>query len=189
MSGTPVPYCYDSSRFHPGPARATPPPVLLTVSRLEIHKNQEAVLRAAALLGDGVQVRLIGRGPEEGRLRRLGPAGPARFRSRPVPTIRPSSARIGQPAWLYSKPIRGIRPGPDRGTGVGNAGCRLGHPCPSGVHGPSGPPGFAGRSRRHRRGGRRALLPVSAPDPSAVDHLTIPAAAGRLMARLTAMLR
>ena len=42
------------------------------------------------------------------------------------------------------------------------------------------------------RGLRRGSLARSyrsAPDPSAVDHLTIPAAAGRLMARLTAMLR
>jgi glycosyltransferase involved in cell wall biosynthesis len=66
-----VPYCYDSSRFAPAPMRRDDPPTLLTVSRLEAHKNQAAALRAAARLGREVQVRFIGRGPESGRLERL----------------------------------------------------------------------------------------------------------------------
>jgi glycosyltransferase involved in cell wall biosynthesis len=66
-----VPYCYDSDRFLPGPRALADPPVLLTVSRLEAHKNQAAVLRAAARLGRPVQVRLIGRGPERERLEAL----------------------------------------------------------------------------------------------------------------------
>jgi glycosyltransferase involved in cell wall biosynthesis len=63
-----VPYCYDSARFVPGRAMKTMPPVLLTVSRLRPHKNQALVLHAAAVLGRAVQVRLIGRGPEEAAL-------------------------------------------------------------------------------------------------------------------------
>jgi glycosyltransferase involved in cell wall biosynthesis len=73
-----LPYCYDSTRFRPRPAD-TPradPPVLLTVSRLRRHKNQAAVIEAAARMERQVRVRLIGRGEEEGALtalaRRLG---------------------------------------------------------------------------------------------------------------------
>ena len=69
-----VPYCYDSGRFRPGTTARTLPPVLLTVSRLIPHKNQGAVLRAAATLGRPVQVRLIGRGPERHRLEQLAAA-------------------------------------------------------------------------------------------------------------------
>ena len=65
------PYCYDSSRFAPAAAPKTEPPVLLTVSRLRPHKNQAAVLHAAATLGRPVQVRLIGRGPEQASLEAL----------------------------------------------------------------------------------------------------------------------
>jgi glycosyltransferase involved in cell wall biosynthesis len=73
-----LPYCYDSDRFHPRPADAprAEPPVLLTVSRLRPHKNQAAVLEAAARLDRPVRVRLIGRGEEQEALaalaRRLG---------------------------------------------------------------------------------------------------------------------
>ena len=63
-----VPYCYDSDRFVPGTTAKATPPALLTVSRLRPHKNQALVLRAAAALGRSVQVRLIGRGPEEAAL-------------------------------------------------------------------------------------------------------------------------
>jgi glycosyltransferase involved in cell wall biosynthesis len=71
-----VPYCYDSQRFIPRPetSRApagSEPPTLLTVSRLREHKNQAAVLRAAALLERPVHVRLIGRGPEQRKLEAL----------------------------------------------------------------------------------------------------------------------
>lgn len=60
-----VPYCYDSARFVPERAARVLPPVLLTVSRLKRHKNQALVLRAAARIRRPVQVRLIGRGPEQ----------------------------------------------------------------------------------------------------------------------------
>jgi glycosyltransferase involved in cell wall biosynthesis len=65
-----LPYCYDSNRFVPRPADAplADPPILLTVSRLRQHKNQAAVLEAAASLDRPVRVRLIGRGEEEGAL-------------------------------------------------------------------------------------------------------------------------
>ena len=63
-----VPYCYDSDRFVPGAGTKATPPALLTVSRLRRHKNQALVLHAAAALGRAVQVRLIGRGPEEAAL-------------------------------------------------------------------------------------------------------------------------
>jgi glycosyltransferase involved in cell wall biosynthesis len=68
-----LPYCYDSNRFRPRPA-ASPraePPVLLTVSRLRRHKNQAAVLEAAAALDRRVRVRLIGRGEEQDALAAL----------------------------------------------------------------------------------------------------------------------
>ena len=66
-----VPYCYDSVRLRLGSATRDDPPTLLTVSRLQPYKNQAATIRAAARLGSGVQVRLIGRGPERGSLERL----------------------------------------------------------------------------------------------------------------------
>jgi glycosyltransferase involved in cell wall biosynthesis len=67
-----IPYCYDSDRFSPGPAVArSSPPTLVTVSRLRPHKNQRAVLHAAAALGREVRVRIIGQGPEHMALEQL----------------------------------------------------------------------------------------------------------------------
>jgi glycosyltransferase involved in cell wall biosynthesis len=66
-----VPYCYDSERLRPAAAVRDDPPTLLTISRLQPYKNQAATIRAAARLGPGVQVRLIGRGPERDSLERL----------------------------------------------------------------------------------------------------------------------
>jgi glycosyltransferase involved in cell wall biosynthesis len=66
-----VPYCYDSERFYPAPMPQDTPPTLLTISRFRSHKNHAATIRAAARLGDGVQVRLIGQGPEHASLERL----------------------------------------------------------------------------------------------------------------------
>lgn len=70
-----VPYCYDSRRFVPrGDARAgavTESPTLLTVSRLRRHKNQVAVLHAAALMDRPARVRFIGRGPQRANLESL----------------------------------------------------------------------------------------------------------------------
>lgn len=66
-----VPYCYDSDRFSPGAERRGGEPHALTVSRLQPAKNQEAVIRAAARTGPPLAVRLIGRGPDETKLRRV----------------------------------------------------------------------------------------------------------------------
>jgi len=72
VSAKRVPYCYDSGRFVPRAAAAKlTPPTLLTVSRLRPHKNQAAVLHAAAALSVPVEVRLIGRGPDAGALETL----------------------------------------------------------------------------------------------------------------------
>ncbi len=59
-----VAYCYDSERFRPDGAAPSRPPTLLCVSRLQPHKNQAALLRAAVRFRSEVRVRLIGRGPE-----------------------------------------------------------------------------------------------------------------------------
>ncbi len=66
-----MPYCYDSERFVPFEGGADGPPHILTVSRLEPSKNQQAVIRAAARLHPSLPVRLIGWGSEEAALRRL----------------------------------------------------------------------------------------------------------------------
>jgi glycosyltransferase involved in cell wall biosynthesis len=70
-----VPYCYDSNRFLPrkGPPRGPDdrPLTLLTVSRLRRHKNQAAVIRAAALMNRPAHIRLIGRGPQRDNLEAL----------------------------------------------------------------------------------------------------------------------
>jgi glycosyltransferase involved in cell wall biosynthesis len=66
-----VPYCYDSDRFVPLGRQTDAPPHILTVSRLEPSKNQQAVIRAAAQLRPALAVRLIGWGSEEMALRRL----------------------------------------------------------------------------------------------------------------------
>jgi glycosyltransferase involved in cell wall biosynthesis len=71
-----VPFCYDSNRFVPA-GNVTPDALrgeaatLLTVSRLRRHKNQAAVIHAAALMDLPVRVRLIGRGPQRDNLRAL----------------------------------------------------------------------------------------------------------------------
>jgi glycosyltransferase involved in cell wall biosynthesis len=59
-----VPYCYDSERFRPAGTSLSRTRTLLCVSRLQPHKNQAALLRAAARFRGEVRVRLIGRGPE-----------------------------------------------------------------------------------------------------------------------------
>jgi glycosyltransferase involved in cell wall biosynthesis len=80
LSSRRVPYCYDSNRFRPRNVARDDPPTLLTVSRLQGYKNQSATILAAARLGQGVQVRLIGRGPERGSLQRLADSSGVRCR-------------------------------------------------------------------------------------------------------------
>jgi glycosyltransferase involved in cell wall biosynthesis len=189
VTGTVVPYCYDSVRFCPGTDRRESPPVLLTVSRLERHKNQEAVLRAAALLGDRVQVRLIGRGPEEGRLRRLGAEMGVRWRletGADDPTVERA----------YRTASVGVFPSRFEGFGLGPIEALA-----------SGTPVVASDIPAHREFVARGARLVSPDDPSAIAEavtaalagptpdrtmladLTIPAAASRLVARLSPMLR
>jgi glycosyltransferase involved in cell wall biosynthesis len=66
-----VPYCYDSDRFVVGPWSPHVPPRLLSVSRLVAHKNQAALIRAAARLTPRPSVRVIGQGPERSALAEL----------------------------------------------------------------------------------------------------------------------
>jgi glycosyltransferase involved in cell wall biosynthesis len=66
-----LPYCYDSARFTAASTSRDVPPTLLTVGRLQSHKNHAATLRAAIRQSCEVQVRLIGRGPELQRLQQL----------------------------------------------------------------------------------------------------------------------
>jgi glycosyltransferase involved in cell wall biosynthesis len=189
VSGTALPYCYDSSRFRFSSGSRDLPPVLLTVSRLEIHKNQEAVLRAAALMGDRVQVRLIGRGPEEGRLRRLGTELGLRASvetGADDPTVE-HAYRTASVAVFPSR-FEGFGLGPIEALASGTPVVASDIPAHREFIGravhlvpPDDPPAIAEAVAR--------ALDGQPPAPSAVDHLTIPAAARRLMARLTAMLR
>jgi glycosyltransferase involved in cell wall biosynthesis len=71
VEALPLPYCYDSGRFRAASASRDVPPTLLTVGRLQEHKNHAATLRAASRQSCQVQVRLIGRGPELQRLQQL----------------------------------------------------------------------------------------------------------------------
>jgi glycosyltransferase involved in cell wall biosynthesis len=64
-----VPFCFDSDRFTPAPTGRRRG--LLTVSHLTPHKNQAAVVRAAARLAPKTPVRIIGKGPERASLERL----------------------------------------------------------------------------------------------------------------------
>jgi len=68
-----VPFCYDSDRFVPGPPFPAKggAPVLLSISRLTPHKNQAAVLRAAARFEPRLAVRLIGAGDDRAALAEL----------------------------------------------------------------------------------------------------------------------
>jgi glycosyltransferase involved in cell wall biosynthesis len=189
VAGVAVPYCYDSGRFRPGPDAKEHPPVLLTVSRLEAHKNQEAVLRAAALLGNQAQVRLIGRGPEEDRLRRLGDELRVRWRvetDADDPTVERAYLTAGV----------GVFPSRFEGFGLGPIEALA-----------SGTPVVASDIPAHREflGQAAHLVPPDdpsaiaeavlaalagpRPDSGAMANLTIPAAAGRLVARLSPMLR
>jgi glycosyltransferase involved in cell wall biosynthesis len=68
-----VQYCYNSRLFQkmePAPERSGSLS-LLTISRLTPPKNHEAVIRAAARLGPGVSVEVIGRGPSQPNIEQL----------------------------------------------------------------------------------------------------------------------
>lgn len=189
VAGVVVPYCYDSNRFTPGSNPREVPPVLLTVSRLELHKNQAATLEAAALLHGRVVVRLIGRGPEEARLRRLGGVLGVKLRM---------ETAAGDPVVEMANRTAAVALCPSRFEGFG-----LG-PIEALA---SGTPVVASEIPPHREfvGHAARLVPPDdpaamaraveealegpPPDPSAVKDLTIPAAAARILSRLSPMLR
>ncbi len=189
VQGTTVPYCYDSERFHPGPENREAPAVLLTVSRLEAHKNQEAALRAAALLGGGVQVRLIGRGPEEARLRRLGDELKVSFRLE-TGADDPAVERAYRTASVAVCPSRfeGFGLGPIEALASGTGVVASDIPAHREFVGhaarlvPADDPAAIAE-------GVATTLAGPAPDPGLVADFTIPAAADRLLTRLTSMLR
>jgi glycosyltransferase involved in cell wall biosynthesis len=184
-----LPYCYDSTRFHPGSESRTVPPVILAVSRLEAHKNQATVLRAAARLGGRVMARIIGRGPEESSLRALG-------ESLKVPFSIETDADDATVAIANRTASVAVCLSRFEGFGLGPIEALA-----------SGTPVVASDIPAHREFVGHAARLVSAddaaatasavtevltdtgPDPSAVAGLTIPAAAARILARLGPLLR
>jgi glycosyltransferase involved in cell wall biosynthesis len=181
-----LPYCYDSDRFQPRSAGGPrpDPPVLLTVSRLQRHKNQSAVLEAAARLGLPARVRLIGRGDEERALAEL-----AR-RLRVDCTIE-TSADDATVTRAYHEASVAVCPSRFEGFGL--------TPIEAVA---SGLPVVASDIPPHREfiGGVARLVPLDdgpalatairaslgapAPDPALLAELTIPAAATRFLSAL-----
>ena len=184
-----VPYCYDSSRFVPTPRSREAVPTLLTVSRLQPFKNQGAVIRAAARLGRDVQVRFIGRGPEETALEVLARQLSVRCR---VETTADDAAvtRAYREASVAVCPSRfegfGLTPIEAVASGISVVASDI-------------PP------HREFVGGAARLFPPDDPaalaaaitaalgappaDPALVSELTIPAAARRFLANLGPFLR
>lgn len=189
VDGVAIPYCYDSSRFRPAEGLRHSPPVLLTVSRLEAHKNQAAVLRAAAHLGSGVEVRLIGRGPEEARLRALARELGVRCRldtdaDDPAVERAYHSARVA----VFPSRFEGFGLGPIEAVASGTP-----------VVASDIPPHreFVGHTARLVPSDDEVALASAIEtalgdprvDPAAVSSLTIPAAAERILTPLSRMLR
>ena len=189
VDGVTLPYCYDSDRFHPGTAPRDTPPTLLTVSRLVRHKNQALVLHAAARLGGGVRVRLIGRGPEEDTLRAL-----ARLLG--VRCSVETDAGDAAVELAYQTAAVVVCPSAFEGFGLSPIEAVA-----------SGTPVVASDIPPHRQyvGHVSRLVPVDDdaalagaveaafggpdPDPRSVADLTIPAAADRILTSLSPMLR
>ncbi len=184
-----VPYCYDSERFLPGPRSRMDPAVLLTVSRLRAHKNQAAVLHAAAALERPVQVRLIGRGPEQERLEALA----ARLGVRCTIETTADDASV---TLAYREAAVAVCPSRFEGFGLTPVEAVA-----------SGVPVVASDIPPHREfiGRAARLVPLedtaaltaaiaealdaSPADPALVQDLTIPAAAARFVAGLEPLLR
>ena len=184
-----VPYCYDSERFGPSTLARAEPPVLLTVSRLRRHKNQAAVLHAAARIGRPVQVRLIGRGPEAAALEALA----RRLGVRCTVETTADDATVTQ---AYHRAAVAVCPSRFEGFGLTPI---------EGVA--SGLPVVASDIPPHREfvGHAARLVPPDdhdalttaiaaalegpAADPTLVRELTIPAAAARVLGLLAPLLR
>jgi glycosyltransferase involved in cell wall biosynthesis len=184
-----VPYCYDSTRFHPGPEPRDDPPVMLAVSRLEAHKNQVAVLQAAAQLNGRVAVRIIGRGPEEPSLRALGASLnlPFRLETDVDDATVAVANRTASVAVCLSR-FEGFGLGPIEALASGTPVVASDIPAHREFVGhaarlvsPDDPAGIVGAVVE--------ALAAPAPDPSVVAGLTIPAAAERILARLAPLLR
>lgn len=189
LSSRRVPYCYDSYRFRPAATVPDEPPTLLTVSRMEAHKNQAATLRAAARLGRNVQVRLIGRGPERGGLERLASALSVRCRI-------DQQATDADVVEAYHRARVAVCPSRFEGFGLTPIEAMA-----------SGTPVVASDIPPHREFGRDAVtyfpldddeglvsavvtaLDSAAPDPAMLQDLSIPAAAERFRSLLWPLLR
>ena len=187
-----VPYCYDSNRFVPRtPGTPTSPPdlpTLLTVSRLRPHKNQAAVIHAAARLRAPVRVRLIGRGTEAAALARLAA-------TLHVPCTIETAADDDTVIQAYRDAAVAVCPSRFEGFGLTPL-----EAIASGVPVVASdiPPHreFVGRAARlvpaddpgALAGAIRAALDAPAADPALIGDLTIPAAADRFASSLRAIL-
>lgn len=184
-----VPYCYDSDRFHPAEVPKGSPPTLLAVSRLQPHKNQAMVLHAAALLNRPVQVRLIGRGPERHALEALAARLGVRCRIE-------TSADDATVTRAYREAAVVVCPSRFEGFGLTPVEAVA---CGVPVVASDIPPHreFVGSAARLAppddasafAAAIAAALDASPPDPALVHDLTIAAAADRLLASLTPLLR
>jgi glycosyltransferase involved in cell wall biosynthesis len=162
---------------------------LLTVSRLRRHKNQAAVIHAAALVERPVRVRLIGRGPQRENLRALA----ARL---DVDCVIESAADDGAVTRAYQEASVAVCPSAFEGFGLTPI-----EAVASGVPVVASdiPPHreFVGRAARlappHDPAAlARAIteaLDADPADPALVADLTIEAAAARFFASLQPLLR
>lgn len=184
-----VPYCYDSRRFYRAPAGKASPPTLLSVGRLQAHKNQAATIRAAGQIGRSVQVRLIGRGPEQERLA-------AMARSLGVSCRIESAVDDAGVAEAYRRACVTVCPSRFEGLGL--------TPIESLA---SGTPVVASAIPPHQEflGGAARIVPLeneqawveqiaaalddAPPDPASVSSLTIASAGERFLSRLRPLLQ
>jgi glycosyltransferase involved in cell wall biosynthesis len=179
-----VPYCYDSARFMPANTPRDSPPTLLTVGRLKRHKNQEATLRVAHRLGEEVQVRLIGMGPQAEPLEQMARSLGVKCR-----------VDTGATDFAVVDACRRARVAicPSRFEGFGLAPLEA-IACGTPVVASDIPPHreFVGTAARlfpldddnALEAAVRGALNNEAPDPAGLESLTIPAAAERFRSRL-----
>jgi glycosyltransferase involved in cell wall biosynthesis len=184
-----VPYCYDSGRFCRLAVAKESPPTLLTVGRLQAHKNHAVTIRAASRIGPTVQVRLIGRGPEQQRLAQLARALNVRCRI---------ESRLDDAGVIEAYRRASVAVCPSRFEGLGLT------PIEAIA---SGTPVVASAIPPHQEflGSAARLVPPESeeawadqiaaalndgpPDPAAVSDLTIPQAVGRFLGRLGPLLQ
>src|SRR4029079_3023061 len=181
-------YCYISARVMPETNPRDLPPTLLTVGRFKRHKNQEATLRVAHRLGQEVQVRLIGMGPQAEPLEQMAHALGVNCR-----------VDIGATDEPVVEPCRraGVAVCPSRFEGFGLAPLEA-IACGTPVVAADMPPDreFVGTAARFfplddddgLEAAVRGALNGETPDPSGLESLTIPAAAERFRSGLRALL-